>query len=131
MPPPAADAPPRADVDARTVFVRGLAYDASKDDLEAAFAAVGPVRSAFVVGAGAGGKHKGVGFVQFALPDDAGRAVTELDGSALKGRKIKVRDGGRRGGWRGGLLVLTRTNKTRSPPPTSHPGRARPQARLL
>lgn len=88
MPPPAADAP-SPDVDARTVFVRGLAYDASKDDLETAFAAVGPVRSAFVVGEGAG-KHKGVGFVQFALPEDAGRAVSELDGSQLKGRKIKV-----------------------------------------
>ena len=104
-------------VDRRTLFVRGVAFGATNEDLEAAFAAVGPVRSAFLVG-GAGSnanshaaadaaaaaaagnassssaqqqqQHKGVGFVQFALPEDADRAVAELDGTLLSGRRIRV-----------------------------------------
>lgn len=100
-------------VDRRTLFVRGVAYGATNEDLETAFAAVGPVRSAFLVGGAAGSKanadaaaaagngsgsaassstqqHKGVGFVQFALPEDADRAVAELDGTLLAGRRIRV-----------------------------------------
>ena len=108
---------PSAAVDRRTLFVRGVAFGATNEELEAAFAAVGPVRSAFLVGgagsnanaahaaaaddaaAGSGSassssarqqQHKGVGFVQFALPEDADRAVAELDGALLSGRRIRV-----------------------------------------
>ena len=41
---------PSAAVDRRTLFVRGVAFGATNEELEAAFAAVGPVRSAFLVG---------------------------------------------------------------------------------
>jgi nucleolar protein 4 len=95
---PAAAGAPSPDVDARTLFVRGVSYDATQSDLETAFAAVGPVRSAFLVGGADGGRHRGLGFVQFALPDDALVAVAQLNGAAIKGRKIKVRRERRGGG---------------------------------
>jgi len=110
----ASSSDPSSSVDRRTLFVRGVAFGATNEDLESAFATVGPVRSAFLVGGAAAGsqanahvdaaagngnasaaasstqQHKGVGFVQFALPEDADRAVAELDGTLLSGRRIRV-----------------------------------------
>ncbi|KAG0378541.1 RNA recognition motif-containing protein [Mortierella sp. AD032] len=89
-----------------TLFVRGLPYDATSAQLEAFFSEVGPVRSCFVVldrsaeqiaaespsgevnkagiaaaaatAAKSTPKNKGFGFVQFVLPEDADKAITEL-----------------------------------------------------
>ena len=72
-----------ATTEASKVFIRGLPADAGPDDLEEHFSAIGPVREAFIVG-------QGMGFVEFASPDDAADAVSELGGSMLKGRKIAV-----------------------------------------
>lgn len=75
----------------RTVFVRNLSYDIDDKALEEAFNDVGPVRQAFIVKDKGQQRHKGYGYVQFALPEDAERAVQELHGRALHGRAIKVR----------------------------------------
>eukprot|EP00198_Chlamydomonas_reinhardtii_P010429 XP_001699766.1 predicted protein [Chlamydomonas reinhardtii] len=79
-----------ADKDPRTVFIRGVSFDAVEKDLEAAFSEVGPVKQCFLVRVKGQPKHRGFGFVQYALPEDAERAVGELDGTALKGRKLQV-----------------------------------------
>ena len=78
-------------LDPRTVFVRGI--DAAVDDakLQEFFSEVGPVKKAFLVRGAKGGAHKGFGFVQFAVQEDAARAVTQLHGHDLAGRKLKVR----------------------------------------
>lgn len=76
--------------DPRTVFVRGVSFDIGDAELEAAFSAVGPVRHSFLIKAGRNGKHKGFGFVQFALEEDAIRATQELNNTDLGGRKIQV-----------------------------------------
>lgn len=39
---------------------------------------------------GGEGRSRGFGFVKFAVPDDANRAVASLDGSEYKGRSLKV-----------------------------------------
>jgi nucleolar protein 4 len=75
----------------RTVFVRNVAYEVDDNALEAVFEDVGPVRQAFLVKEKGQQKHKGFGYVQFAIPEDAERAVQELQGRALQGRSIKVR----------------------------------------
>lgn len=76
--------------DPRTVFVRGV--DNSIDDakLQECFDKVGPVKKAFLVRKGKDGPHRGFGFVQFAVQEDAVRAAAELNGTELAGRKLKV-----------------------------------------
>ena len=76
--------------DKRTVFVRGLSFAVGDEQLEEVFSSIGPVKHAFLVKKKESGKHKGFGFVQFALEEDAVRAVQELDGTKLEGRTIKV-----------------------------------------
>ena len=74
----------------RTVFVRGVSFSSGKDELEKAFEAIGPVRKCFLVQAKGEAKHKGYGYVQFALREDAAAAVRQLQGFSLGGRKLKV-----------------------------------------
>jgi nucleolar protein 4 len=77
---------------AATLFVSSLPYDATTTDLTTHFSFVGPIRHGFVATDKETGKSKGVGYVTFALKEDAERALTELDGSVFgaKGRKIRV-----------------------------------------
>ena len=75
----------------RTVFVRNISYEVDDKALEEAFNDVGPVRQAFIVKEKGQQRHKGYGYVQFALGEDAERAMQELQGRALLGRAIKVR----------------------------------------
>jgi nucleolar protein 4 len=77
--------------DARTIFVRGLDVTVNDDLLSETFSSVGPVKHAFTVKKkGSTGHHKGFGFVQFALEEDAVRAVQEMHGTRLAGRAIKL-----------------------------------------
>ena len=78
--------------DERTVFVRGVSFDVDDREFEAALSDIGPVKSCFLVkpqGQG-GGKHRGFGFCTFAVREDAERAVEEMNGKAVKGRKLQV-----------------------------------------
>ncbi|KAI8801388.1 hypothetical protein BJ742DRAFT_716002 [Cladochytrium replicatum] len=78
-----------------TLFVRGIPPDATTADLESFFSEIGPLRSCFVVstnpnnaaGDSSLAPHRGFGFVQFALAEDATRAVSELKGSQFMGKK--------------------------------------------
>lgn len=77
--------------DARSIFVRGLPFDLADAELEDAFARVGPVKSAFAVkAAGDALRNRGFGIVQYALAEDARRAVEEMDGTSLRGRTLRV-----------------------------------------
>ena len=80
--------------DRRTVFVRGLDVSVDDDVLIETCSSIGPVKHGFTVKKKVDGvrgdKHKGFGFVQFALEEDAVRAVQELHGTKLAGRVIKL-----------------------------------------
>lgn len=82
---------PKGDANA-TLFVSSLPYEATSTDLVTHFSFVGPIRHGFVATDRESGKSKGVGYVTFALREDAERALAELDGGAFgaKGRKIRV-----------------------------------------
>ncbi|KAH8110883.1 RNA-binding domain-containing protein [Phellopilus nigrolimitatus] len=73
-----------------TIFVSNLPYTATSTDLETLFSDLGPVRSAFVVLEE--NVSKGVGYVSFAIKDDAVTAMKtiEKDGITLNGRKLRV-----------------------------------------
>eukprot|EP00271_Cylindrocystis_brebissonii_P008005 TRINITY_DN22008_c0_g1_i1.p1 TRINITY_DN22008_c0_g1~~TRINITY_DN22008_c0_g1_i1.p1 ORF type:complete len:961 (-),score=277.25 TRINITY_DN22008_c0_g1_i1:346-3228(-) len=76
--------------DKRTVFVRNIAFPTTKEKLEETFGAVGPVRQCFLVHKKGEEHHSGIGFVQFALADDAEAAVTQLAELKVDGRKLKL-----------------------------------------
>ncbi|KAL0051511.1 hypothetical protein WJX82_008930 [Trebouxia sp. C0006] len=76
--------------DKRTVFVRGIAFSTGPEDFEAFFSELGPVRTSFLVKDKGQTGHKGFGFVQFALPEDAQKAAEQLHNTEFQGRKIKV-----------------------------------------
>jgi RNA recognition motif-containing protein len=92
----------------RKLYVGNLAFSVTNDDLQAAFAEVGPCASVSVITDRATGQSRGFGFVEMQNEEDAQRAIQELDGRAIGGRPIKVSEareregGGGGGGGRGG-----------------------------
>lgn len=91
--------PDTPQTDARTLFVRNVAFDVDAAQLEEVFTEIGPVRQCFLVtdkqqqaaaAAVPQKRHKGIAFVQFAIPEDAERALDELNGKEVAGRRLKV-----------------------------------------
>ena len=76
--------------DKRTVFVRGIAFSTGPEAFEAHFSELGPVRTSFLVKDKGKTGHKGFGFVQYALPEDAQKAAEQLHNTEFQGRKLKV-----------------------------------------
>ena len=93
---------------ARKLFIGGLAWATTDAALREAFERFGDVTEAKVITDRDTGRSRGFGFVTFANDDQADQAKTELDGSELDGRTIRVDHamerggGGRGGGGRGG-----------------------------
>ncbi|KAJ2914719.1 hypothetical protein MD484_g5700, partial [Candolleomyces efflorescens] len=75
-----------------TLFVSNLPYTATSVDLETLFSDIAPVRTAFVVTEQGTGTSKGVGYVSFALKEDAEScyATVSEEGLSIAGRKIRV-----------------------------------------
>ena len=87
------------------IYVGNLAYEVTEEDLQNAFSGFGEVVSAKVITDQYSGRSKGFGFVEMTNNSEAEEAIKNLDGSELKGRKVKVnqakpKSGG--GGFRGG-----------------------------
>eukprot|EP00793_Prasinoderma_coloniale_P004027 PRCOL_00006869-RA len=80
---------------ATTLFVRGVPPEATHGMLEKAFSAVGPVREAFLVDDKFAGRHRGIGFIKFALAEDAKRALAES--VAVGGKVVAVDVANKRG----------------------------------
>lgn len=77
---------------ATKLFVGSLSYQATDDDLKAAFDAVGQVVSAKVITDRETGRSKGFGFVEMSTEDEAKAAVKELNGKEVAGRAIVVNE---------------------------------------
>lgn len=95
------------------LFVGGLPWATTDDALQSFFAAAGTVTSAKVIVDKMTGKSRGFGFVEMSTPEEAQKAVNELNGKDLDGRQIIVNEakpmeprsggqGGGHGGFRGG-----------------------------
>lgn len=72
------------------LFVGGLAYTKTNQDLQAMFEAFGAVQSAQVIMDKFTSQSKGFGFVEMVNDDEAQAAIKALDGSEQDGRRIGV-----------------------------------------
>jgi cold-inducible RNA-binding protein len=75
---------------AQKLFIGGLPFSTSTERLREVFAAVGRVESAAVVMDRDTGRSRGFGFVEMATTEEADRAISQLNGSDLDGRQLKV-----------------------------------------
>lgn len=71
------------------LFVGGLAWETTADDLRAAFSPFGPVVDAVIVMDRGTGRSRGFGFVVMSHKDTA-KAIAALNGTELQGRTLVV-----------------------------------------
>ncbi len=76
----------------KRLFVGGLPYNVNDSQLQEMFAKFGKVVSANVITDKYSGQSKGFGFVEMENADEADKAIKELDGTEVQGRKIAVNE---------------------------------------
>ncbi len=77
---------------AKKLYVGGLPYSTTEDELREAFAAAGTVSSAIVIMDKMTGRSKGFGFVEFASDEDATKAIDMMNGKDFGGRTLTVNE---------------------------------------
>lgn len=84
------------------LFVGSLSWNTDDHGLRAAFEVYGEVTDAKVITDRETGRSRGFGFVTFGDPNDAQRALQEMNGAELDGRTLNVDVANQRGGGGGG-----------------------------
>src|SRR5579871_2803933 len=92
---------------AKRIYVGGLPYSATEDDLENLFSSTGSVKEVSIITDRYTGQAKGFGFVEMVSDADADAAIAALNGTQMGGRTLTVneakpRDDRPRGGGGGG-----------------------------
>lgn len=77
---------------AKRLFVGGLSYDVTNNELEELFSQVGKIESISLVTDRYTGQSKGFAFVEMMTEEDAQAAIQKLNGYNLKGRTIVVNE---------------------------------------
>ena len=72
------------------LYVSNLGFHVSDDDLRNLFAEYGDVSSAKVIMDRETGRSRGFGFVEMTSDDAGKKAIQELEGRELEGRRISV-----------------------------------------
>lgn len=75
---------------ASKLYVGGLPYSTTNEELEAAFSKAGNVVSATVIMDKMSGRSKGFGFVEMSNEDEAKAAIDMFNGQDFGGRNISV-----------------------------------------
>ncbi|XP_034507328.1 cold-inducible RNA-binding protein A-like [Ambystoma mexicanum] len=88
------------------IFVGGLSFETTENDLEKEFCKYGKISEIVVIKDRETQRSRGFGFVTYGNCDDANDALKGMDGKTLDGRQIRVDQAGKsdrsRGGYRGG-----------------------------
>jgi len=97
---------------AKKLYIGGLPYSTTDDQLRDAFAEAGTVESATIIIDKMSGRSKGFGFVEMSSEEEAQKAIDMWNGKDFGGRSLTVnearpmeerpRTGGNGGGFRGG-----------------------------
>ena len=97
----------------KKIYVGGLAYSVTGEQLKELFQAHGTVESATVVTDKYTGQSRGFGFVEMGTQAEAEKAISALNGTQFQGRSLTVnisrpksensRGGGGKGGGGGGF----------------------------
>ena len=77
---------------AKNLFVAGLSYDTTSDDLNKHFSEIGTVVSAQVIVDKFSNQSKGFGFVEMSTDEEAKMALDKLNGTKLGDRNIVVKE---------------------------------------
>ncbi len=77
---------------ATKLFVGGLPFATTEDELNEIFAAHGTVVSAVIIKDKFSGRSKGFGFVEYESEEEAKAAVEALHDSEIGGRKVTVNE---------------------------------------
>lgn len=80
------------DIDKCKIFVGGLNYNTSEDELRSKFEKFGEIRSLRIVTDFDSGRSKGYGFITFSTSQAASKAISEMHNSILNQRRIGVRE---------------------------------------
>ncbi len=75
---------------AKKLYVGGLPYSTTEDELRDAFSAAGTVESASIITDRMTGRSKGFGFVEMASDEDAQKAIELMNGKDFGGRTLSV-----------------------------------------
>ena len=97
----------------KRIYVGGLPFKTTEEELNALFTTHGTVNSAKLITDKYSGQSRGFGFVEMANDEEATAAISKLDGTEFDGRRLTVNEarpmeartgGGNRGdrGGRGG-----------------------------
>ncbi len=79
-------------MNSKKLYVGGLPYSVTEDQLRDIFAAHGTVESATVITDRMTGRSKGFGFVELGSQEEAQAAIDKLNGTDLEGRNITVNE---------------------------------------
>ena len=77
---------------AKKLYVGGLPYSTTDNELKEAFSQAGSVASATIIMDKMTGRSKGFGFVEFAADEDAQKAIDMFNGKDFGGRSITVNE---------------------------------------
>lgn len=77
---------------AKKLYVGGLPYSTTNDELKEAFSAAGNVASATILMDKMTGRSRGFGFVEMATDEEAMKAIEMLNGKDFGGRKLTVNE---------------------------------------
>lgn len=77
---------------AKKLYVGGLPYKTTNDELKAHFEAAGPVASAVIIMDKMTGRSKGFGFVEMENDADADTAINMFNGKDFGGRNLTVNE---------------------------------------
>lgn len=77
-------------MESKKLYVGNLAYQVTEEELSSFFSQAGQVESVSMIIDRNTGRPRGFGFVEMATVEDAAKAIEQLNGQEVSGRKIMV-----------------------------------------